>query len=138
MTAVLPSDARIYGQGVAFPLQVGPDGRMSWSAGETNVRESILLLLRTELGERILRSDFGCGLERHLHQPVTLATLRLLQDEVTAAIGRWEPRVRLDDVSAVSSVEDPRAVDLTITFTLVATGVQQRVGLTVAPTSVAG
>ncbi len=138
MTALLPSDALIYGQGVAFPLQVGPDGRIAWSAGETNVRESILLLLRTRLGERILRPEFGCGLDRHLHQSVTLATLRLLQDEVTMAVQRWEPRVRLNDVQAVSSADDPRAVDLTIIFTLVATGAQQRVGLTVAPTSVAG
>ena len=33
--------ARLYGQGMAFPPRVRPDGRIAWSSGEDNIRESM-------------------------------------------------------------------------------------------------
>lgn len=36
-----------------LPARVGPDGRLVWSSGELNVRESICIILRTRPGERL-------------------------------------------------------------------------------------
>ena len=41
---------------------VGIDGRIQWSSGPANIRESIEIILKTELGERIYLPDFGGGL----------------------------------------------------------------------------
>ena len=54
--------AQVYGQSMAFPPQVGEDGRIQWSSGPVNIRESIEIILKTELGERIYLPDFGGGL----------------------------------------------------------------------------
>jgi phage baseplate assembly protein W len=121
----------LYGKGISFPFRVGPDGRIPWSEGELNVRECLCSILRTRPGERVERPGFGCGLDRFLFEPNNVATLRLIQEEVKQAITRWEPRVRLNDVRADLNRRDPRAVDVTITYTLVATGQTERLQMTV-------
>ena len=61
---------RIFGQGMAFPPRVGPDGRTAWSVGETNVHESIRIILSTDPGERLRLPAFGAGLRRFLEETV--------------------------------------------------------------------
>ncbi len=126
------TETDLYGQGVSFPLRVGPGGGIVWSTGELNVRECICTILRTAPGERVERPTFGAGLDRILFEPNSTATLRLIQDRVTKAIGLWEPRVSLNNVTATVNATDARDVDVTITYTLIATGVQQRLQMTVS------
>lgn len=128
----MTTSADLYGRGIAFPPQVGPSGQMTWSAGEPNVRESICIILRTRPGERLMRPEFGCGLDRYLFEPASVPTLRLIQEEVKRALVRWEPRIALDDVVVATNPRDARAVDITIYYTLIATAQRERVGLTVA------
>ena len=124
--------ADLYGRSLGFPPQVGPNGRMTWSAGELNVRESICIILRTRPGERLLRPDFGCGLDRYLFEPNDTSTLRLIQEEIKRALTRWEPRIALNDVRVELNPAEPRAVDISIYYTLVATQRRERLGLTLA------
>ena len=123
----MTDSVNLYGQSTGFPPRVGADGRIVWSAGELNVRESICIILRTRPGERLMRPTFGCGLDRYLFEPNTISTLRLIQEEVKRSIILWEPRVTLNDVQVATNPADQRAVDITITYTLIAT--QQREGL---------
>lgn len=124
--------ALLYGKGLSFPLRVGPDGAMVLSLGELNVRESICTILRTNPGERVELPGYGCGLERYLHEPNSVATLRLISEDVQQAVGTWEPRVRLDEVTASVNPSDLRAVDVAIGYTLVATGTRERLQLTLS------
>ncbi|MCB0206637.1 MAG: GPW/gp25 family protein, partial [Anaerolineae bacterium] len=87
---------------------------------------------RTRPGERLMRPDFGCGLDRYLFEPNSVSTLRLIQEEVKTALARWEPRITLEDVVVATNPEDPRAVDITIVYTLIATRQRERVGISVA------
>lgn len=122
--------ADMYGRSMGFPPRVGPDGRITWSAGELNVRESICIILRTRPGERLMRPDFGCGLDRYLFEPNNVSTLRLIQEEVKRSLVRWEPRVTLNDIQVATNSQDLRSVDITIHYTLVATQKQERLNVT--------
>jgi uncharacterized protein len=122
--------AQLYGKNMAFAPRVDATGKMAWTEGEMSVRESIAIILRTRPGERIMRPDFGCGLDRYLFEPNTVSTLRLIQEDVKNALARWEPRIRLDDVRVETDPDDPRAVNITIYYTLVATQQREAVGLT--------
>lgn len=122
----------LYGQSVSFPPRVNVNGSLQWSSGELNVREAICIILRTRPGERIMRPDFGCGLDRYLFEPNSVATLRLIQEEVKLAIQRWEPRVTLNDIVVAVNSIDARAVDITIYYTLVATQTPEHINMTVA------
>ncbi|MBK7219411.1 MAG: GPW/gp25 family protein [Candidatus Promineofilum sp.] len=124
--------ADLYGKSLAFPPRVGANGQMVWSEGELNVRESIALILQTQPGERLLLPDFGCGLDRFLFEPNSIATLRQIQEEIKLALSRWERRIRLDDVRVATNPADPRAVDITLYYTLVATQTQERLSMVMA------
>lgn len=126
-------EALLYGQGLSFPPRVGPDGALVWSAGELNVRECICTILRTRPGERVGRPGWGCGLERYLFEPNTVSTLRLIVEDVRTALSRFEPRIRLDTVTATLNPDDVRAVDITVSYTLVATGAPEQIAMTLQP-----
>lgn len=119
----------IYGQGLSFPPRVGADGRLAWSSGEDNVRESVRLILMTEPGERLQRPGFGCGLRGFLFEPNTTTTRALIRDRISRAIGEWEPRVQLEAVNVDPDPSDDRAVSVLIIFRLVSTGNIGRVGM---------
>jgi uncharacterized protein len=129
---VILTAGALYGRGLSFPIRVRLDGGLAVSTGELNVRESMCLILRTGRNERVERADFGCGLQQFLYEPGDLSTMRLIQEEVKRAITRWEPRVTLNDVRVAVSQADPRAVDITVVYTLVSSGAADRVNVTIA------
>src|SRR5262245_28113108 len=88
--------------GRGWHLPVAPDDRagvLAYAAGVTKVRESILLILETEPGERIMRPTFGCGLRRYLMKPNTPATRALIAGDVEFALSSFEPRIRVTAVT---------------------------------------
>ena len=89
----MADEASLLGQGVAFPPRLGADGRMAWSAGSQNVRESIRVILGTDGGERVMLPAFGAGLRTFLYEPNIPATHRLIEDRMAKALQRWEPRI---------------------------------------------
>ena len=78
-------------------------------------------MLMTEPTERIMRENFGCGLRQYLFEPNTVTTRQRIQDSITQAIARWEPRVTVDDVTVDPDANDPRRVNVNVQFRLVAT-----------------
>lgn len=125
---------RLLGRGVAFEVGVGRSGRIEWSTGPSNIRESIRLILMTEPGERIMRPTFGAGLRRFLFEPNLPATHRLIEQRITDALGRWEPRITVDRVDVTADRSDPSQAVVTIEYRLVATGEPANVRL-VVPTA---
>jgi len=124
--------ARTLGQGIAFPPRVGADGRVCWSDGEENIRESIRIILLTERRERVMLPEFGGGLRTFLFEPNTTATRHLIADRIEKAVARWEPRVAVESVDVQPVEGDPQSAAAVITYRLVATGARERVGLTVS------
>lgn len=122
--------SRLFGQGLSFPVRVGADGRLAWSVGEDNVRESIRILLLTEPGERLMREKFGCGIRQFLFEPNTVTTRQLLRERILQSVARWEPRVRLQEVTVEADPQDERQASATILFRLVATQALERLELT--------
>ena len=88
----------LYGRSLAFPPRIGSNGQWVWSEGPDNIRESIQIILQTEVGERLMLQPFGAGLGRFLFEPNTTATRRLIQERVEASLTLWEPRIRLQTV----------------------------------------
>ena len=121
--------AELFGQGLAFPLRVDTDGRLARSSGETNVRESIRLLLLTEPDERLMREEFGGGLRAFLFEPNTATTRELIRQRIAQSIGLWEPRAAVQDVTVEPNSETPSLVAITITYRLVATQTVERLGM---------
>ena len=124
-------EADLYGRGLAFPLRVGPDGRLAWSSGESNVRESLRLVLLTGAGERLRRPDFGAGLERFLFEPNIPATWRAIEERIKRSLERFEPRLKVERIEVGPDPSDPEAALATLSFTLVANGQAGRTSLSI-------
>jgi phage baseplate assembly protein W len=122
---------QVLGRGIAFPPKIGPDGRLGFSAGEQNVRESIEIILRTEQRERLRAPRFGGGLATYLFEPNTPATWRALEDRIAKALEIWEPRIAADAVVVGADPADDAAAIATIDYHLVATQSQGTATLTV-------
>jgi uncharacterized protein len=119
----------IFGMGLSFPPRVDADGRLAWSSGEDNVRELIRVILLTEPGERIMREEFGCGLRQYLFEPNTVATREQIRERIARAIGRFEPRVSVVEVTVEPDDADPRLVAVNILYRLAATQSLERMGM---------
>ena len=122
---------RLYGRGIAFPPRVGADGRIAWSEGESNIRENIEIILRTEERERLNLPTFGGGLRRFLFEPNTVTTRFQIQDRITRALQQWEPRVTVSSVDVEEDPRDPQSAIATVHYQLVATQAAAQVSLRV-------
>jgi phage baseplate assembly protein W len=76
-------------------LQVKPSGGMAMIEGDWLVRQAIMMLLSTTPGERVMRPDYGCSLNRLLFEPNDATTAGLAIHYVRQALIRWEPRIEI-------------------------------------------
>ena len=92
-----PAEAFL-GVGWAFPPRLRPDGRIAEAAYEEDVREAITIVLGTSPGERVMRPDFGAGLNQFVFEPVNPTTLARIEARVRDSLITWEPRIDIDQV----------------------------------------
>lgn len=81
-------------------------------SGIAHLRQSICDILRTPLGSRRMRPDYGSSLPRMTDMPVTPGWKSAVQAEVARALQRWEPRLALSSVSVESIVDGSIALRL--------------------------
>jgi phage baseplate assembly protein W len=97
-------DREYIGQGLAFPLQVNPQGGIALASGERDVEQAIRVILSTAPGERVMRPEFGCRIHELIFAPQDAATESLVVYYVEEALAQWEPRI---DVQEVDVSADP-------------------------------
>jgi phage baseplate assembly protein W len=123
---------QLYGRGISFPPRVGADGRIVWSAGEDNVRDSIQIILLTNQRERLRLPDFGGNLSQFLFEPNTVTTRHQIEEGIKRALAQWEPRIAVESVTVEPDPEDVQAAIATLQYRLIATQARERVSLSVS------
>jgi phage baseplate assembly protein W len=93
------SEKAFLGQGWAFPPCVEADGEIEIVAYEEDIRQAILIILRTNYGERVMRPDFGAGLDDFVFEPLSETTKQLVKQRVEESLIDWEPRIVVEEVS---------------------------------------
>lgn len=73
-------------------------------SGIAHLRQCVLDILGTPLGSRRHRPEYGSHLRRFVDLPVNEGWKSAVQAEVARALGRWEPRLKLDQVRVISVV----------------------------------
>ena len=121
----------IFGRSMSFPPRVDANGRFVWSEGESNIRESIAVILKTESGERVGVPEFGAGLGRFLFEPNNASTHARMQDAIVLALSRWEKRIKVEAVDIVADARDAEVALATIAYRLVATSARERITLNI-------
>lgn len=111
-----PSEDAFLGSGLAFPVRTNVQGELQLSAYGANIDDCILLILKTSLGERLYRPDFGSRLSELMFAPLNTQTLLLIRLYIEEALEKWEPRIDL--ISIITEPDPPQGrADITITYT---------------------
>jgi Bacteriophage baseplate protein W len=97
-------------------LTTGPTGRIDLVRDADAVRQSLMLLLSTRPGERIMRPDYGCELARLLFWPNDDTTAGLAIHYVRRAVERFEPRVVIVSLDAGPAPDRPDRLDVTLDY----------------------
>jgi uncharacterized protein len=120
MTA--PDPARAFlGVGWAFPPRIEPTGTVAEAVYEDDIREAIRIILGTNPGERVMRPEFGAGLDEFLFEPVNIATITRLQRQVREALVTWEPRIDVEDVTVTPQGAPPVVLLVEVVYRVRAT-----------------
>ncbi|MDD2059141.1 GPW/gp25 family protein [Pseudomonas putida] len=82
-------------------------------AGLAHLRQSIEDILTTPLGSRRMRPEYGSHLRRYVDLPVNEGWKSAVQAEVARALGRWEPRLKLERVRVTAVVGGQITLQLT-------------------------
>lgn len=82
-------------------------------SGLDHLRQSIEDILTTPIGSRRMRPEYGSRLRRYVDLPVNDGWKSAVQAEVARALGRWEPRFRLERVRVTAVVDGQITMQLT-------------------------
>lgn len=78
------------GKHLSFPFRVGADGRAATVGTlDEHVRDEIVQLILTNLGERLFLPEFGGGVRRMVFENADDATAAVTKSVITQAINRW-------------------------------------------------
>jgi phage baseplate assembly protein W len=115
------NDPAFIGKGWRFPIQVNSRGGIDWSEGPARVQDAIWIILKTSLGERLMRPLFGAGVNDYVFQPNSPATRQTLSSAIRKALTDWEPRIELETVRVEPVPGDESQVLVTVDYRLRAT-----------------
>lgn len=87
-------------ENVRWGLKANTQGGIQLVSGDDSIRQSVLMLLMTRRGERVMRPNYGCDLHRLMFAPNNDATANIAIHYVRTALEQWEPRIDLIKIDA--------------------------------------
>jgi uncharacterized protein len=98
------SENTFLGSGWAFPVSFSVGNyQLNTSANETNIHESINIILNTRKGERTLEANFGSGLQQFMFRKIDPNLKGEIIEAVKFSLLRYEPRIVVQDVKVAST-----------------------------------
>ncbi|HEV3325411.1 MAG TPA: GPW/gp25 family protein [Puia sp.] len=92
------------GTGWQFPPEFDPAlGSCMLVSDETDIEQSLNILLSTALGERVMVPNFGCDLRPYLFDALNPHLIGFIKDRVRNAILYYETRITLISVDVTAS-----------------------------------
>ncbi len=115
------------GQGWSFPPTFTRAGStLELVKAEEDIKQSLMILLSTTLGERVMRADFGADLHQQVFEPMDAAFGPFVSDIISDAIETYETRIDLDNVDVDFEPNEGRIV-LTISYTIISTNTRSNI-----------
>jgi phage baseplate assembly protein W len=87
---------------------------------EAAIKQAIVSLLLTDIGERPFRPNYGSGLRSFLFEPLDSATSAMIMSSIRDTITRFEPRIQIVSLSSSENF-DSNGYDVEMTFTIIGT-----------------
>ena len=111
----------IIGQGWAFPPKVDAQGGLALTNARSEIQQAIEIILATSPGQRVMRPAFGCRLHELVFAPNNSHTAAQARRYVEEALGMWEPRIQVQEVSVRPDADDPARLLIEVEYVTKAT-----------------
>ncbi|NHB60958.1 GPW/gp25 family protein [Photorhabdus sp. RW14-46] len=142
--------ADIYGRGWAFPPQFSIKDStykdstykdstykdsthpeiatgVTMAEGAENVRQNMKILFLTEPGERIMRENYGCGLNDYLFANIRDEMMAEIQTRIEERVLRYEPRADISEIQVNQRTDLPNTLHIQVTYTLRGSEISQQI-----------
>lgn len=113
------------GRGWAFPVTFLPEAsQVNLVENEEDIRQSLIILLNTTIGERVLRPDYGANMEDLLFEALNVTTATMITNRIKRAILFHEPRVKVEEIDMRPDFQEGR-VEVLISYFIISTNNRQ-------------
>jgi phage baseplate assembly protein W len=111
----------IVGSGWVFPPKIDAQGGLALTNEISELEQSMIIILTTSPGQRVMRSTFGCRLHELVFAPNNNQTSARARRFVEDALRMWEPRVTVVEVEAGPDPDNAASLLITIQYEVKAT-----------------
>ncbi|MFM2476360.1 GPW/gp25 family protein [Celerinatantimonas sp. MCCC 1A17872] len=84
--------------------------------GIDHLKQSIIDILTTPIGSRVMRRTYGSNLFSHVDAPMTMDTRLAIFNDTVDALSTWEPRISVQKVEVSSATQGQFVLSLTGTY----------------------
>lgn len=84
--------------------------------GIWHLRQSVVDILTTPIGARVMRRDYGSELASLIDENLTQLTIARIYAATVDALDKWEPRLRIDRVQIDASTDDLEQGQISLTI----------------------
>lgn len=117
----LDKEKAFLGIGWSFPPCLAADGRIGTVAHEEDIAQAIKIILFTNRGERVMRPEFGAGLNSFIFEPVNQTTIQLVRTRVEESLIDWEPRIDVEEVRVTTDPVERNRLNIEVKYRIRAT-----------------
>lgn len=96
-------------------------------SSDEDIHQSLMIILGTNLGERVMQASFGCGLKSHVYDNINESTVTVLKDLIARAILFYEPRVVLDFIDADAKGAYDGRLDFHLKYHVISTNARHNI-----------
>jgi phage baseplate assembly protein W len=93
------NDRNFIGTGWSFPPQFDIISKsVAMTDGETDINNSLSILLSTVVGERVMDMKYGCNLDALIFENLDTSTITYIKSKIDTAILFYESRIELKKI----------------------------------------
>jgi phage baseplate assembly protein W len=121
-------DKRFLGKGWGFPPVFDPHtANIELVEEEEDIRQSLIILISTIPGERVMQPLFGCDIHSMVFKNINTNTITQIKDMISMAIIRYEPRIDVENIEAVRNEYERQRLDIKIIYTVRTTNIRTNI-----------
>tara|TARA_B100000575_G_scaffold233589_1_gene195062 strand:- start:562 stop:975 length:414 start_codon:yes stop_codon:yes gene_type:complete len=116
------------GTGWGFPPSFNKDlSSVEMVSDEQDIKESLQIYLSTKIGERIMRSNYGCLIHDYIFESIDDNTISTIGHEIKRTIYEFEPRIHVIDVKTNKSDSSQGLINISVYYEIISTNVRDNI-----------
>ena len=110
------------GKGWSFPPTFDKKlGDIEMVTMDEDIKQSLEIYFSTKLGERIMRSDYGCFLHSQVFELANESLIQGLSKELERSINEFEPRILIIEIKANKKDSSEGLIEINVAYEIRAT-----------------